>query len=321
MENTKIFFSYARANSEFVLELAKDLRAAGANLWLDQLDIAPGERWDQSIQEALEKCETLLVILSPESVKSQNVMDEVSFALEGKKQVLPVLHKSCDIPFRLGRLQHIDFVDDYRAGFTRLRNALKVEHAAALVTEHTKGEKRTHLEDHKPAASSPVSTKGGFNIGSVGGNAAFSAGGDMVAGDKITETTTTINNRFKQEDDKQQFLQQIDDLRATLRELQTKMQAAPGLSEDVQDEIAANVLQQLGALKNMKEEAAGLPVAQQPPPEKVKAIETTLQRTCTVLDKVKEVCDRMVGIAEQVAPYARKALSIVLEARHLFGFP
>jgi hypothetical protein len=124
MEKQKIFFSYARANSEFVLELAKDLRAAGANLWLDQLDIAPGERWDQSIQESLAKCETVLVILSPESVDSQNVMDEVSFALEEGKQVLPVLHKSCEIPFRLRRLQHIDFVDDYGAGFTRLRNAL-----------------------------------------------------------------------------------------------------------------------------------------------------------------------------------------------------
>jgi hypothetical protein len=88
------------------------------------------------------------------------------------------------------------------------------------------------------------------------------------------QTTTTLNNGFKQEDYKQQFLQQIDDLRATLRELQTKMQAAAGLSEDVKAEIAADVLQQLGALKKIKEEAAGLPVAQQPPPEKVKAIET-----------------------------------------------
>jgi len=33
------------------------------------------------------------------------------------------------------------------------------------------------------------STKGGFHIGTVGGNASFRAGGDMVAGDKITVTT------------------------------------------------------------------------------------------------------------------------------------
>ena len=33
------------------------------------------------------------------------------------------------------------------------------------------------------------STKGGFHIGTVGGNASFRAGGEMVAGDKITVTT------------------------------------------------------------------------------------------------------------------------------------
>ena len=61
------------------------------------------------------------------------------------------------------------------------------------------------------------STRGGFHIGTVGGNASFAAGGDMVAGDKITQTTTTttVNNGFKQDDDKQKFLQQIDELRAT----------------------------------------------------------------------------------------------------------
>src|SRR5258705_7776687 len=73
-------------------------------------------------------------------------------------------------------------------------------------------------------------TKGGFNIGSVGGNASFSAGGDIVGGDKTTQTTTTttVNNGFKEDDDKQNFLQQIDELRATLRELQTKTAEAPG---------------------------------------------------------------------------------------------
>src|SRR6266850_8120368 len=111
-------------------------------------------------------------------------------------------------------------------------------------------------------------TKGGFHIGSVGGNASFSAGGDMVAGDKITQTatTTTVNNGFKQDDDKQKFLQQIDELRATLRELQTKTAEAPGLSQDAKDEITAEVMQQVNVLKKAKDEAAGLPVAQEPAP-------------------------------------------------------
>jgi hypothetical protein len=46
-EMPRIFFSYARADSELVLKLAKDLRSAGANLWVDQLDIQGSDLWDR----------------------------------------------------------------------------------------------------------------------------------------------------------------------------------------------------------------------------------------------------------------------------------
>jgi len=41
-------------------------------------------------------------------VESVIVMDEVAFALDEKKIVIPVLHRDCKIPLRLRRLQHID---------------------------------------------------------------------------------------------------------------------------------------------------------------------------------------------------------------------
>ena len=69
---------------------------------------------------------------------------------------------------------------------------------------------------------------------------------------------------FKQDDDKQKFLQQIEELRAILREFQAKTAEAPVLSQDTKDEIAAEVLQQVNALKKTRDKAAGLPVAQQP---------------------------------------------------------
>jgi len=166
-------------------------------------------------------------------------------------------------------------------------------------------------------------TKGGFHIGSVGGNASFSAGGDMVAGDKVTQTTTTttINNGFKQDDDKQKFLEQIEELRATLRELQARMTEAPELNQDVKDEIAAELLQQVNALKKAKDRAADLPVAQESPPETLQVIEKGLESTGTILDKVMKLCDKAIGIEEKVRPYVTKALPILLMARHLFGLP
>jgi len=47
------FFSYSREDSEFALRLAEDLKAAGAVVWIDQLDISPSEEWDIAVEEAL----------------------------------------------------------------------------------------------------------------------------------------------------------------------------------------------------------------------------------------------------------------------------
>ena len=45
------FFSYSRDDSEFALRLAEDLKAAGAGVWIDQLDIQPGQRWARAMVE------------------------------------------------------------------------------------------------------------------------------------------------------------------------------------------------------------------------------------------------------------------------------
>ena len=118
------FLSYAREDAEFVLRLAKDLRVGGAGVWVDQLDISPGQRWDRAVEDALAKCLELVVVLSPAAVESTNVMDEVSLALEDGKTVVPVLHSQCKVPFRLRRLQYVDLSLDYKAGLDRLLETL-----------------------------------------------------------------------------------------------------------------------------------------------------------------------------------------------------
>jgi hypothetical protein len=106
---SQYFFSYAHKDSEFVLKLAKELRAIGVKVWLDQLDIFGGQRWDRAIEGALRTCQGMIAVLSPESLASNNVMDEVSYALEEGKLVVPILLRVCVIPFRLRRVQYIDF--------------------------------------------------------------------------------------------------------------------------------------------------------------------------------------------------------------------
>ena len=126
-ERQAAFFSYSRDDSEFALRLAEDLKAAGANVWLDQLDIAPGQRWARAVQDALNNCHRLLVILSPSSVNSANVADEFAFALEENKTVIPVLYRECKVPFQLRPFQYVDLRTDYARGLKTLLKTLGVE--------------------------------------------------------------------------------------------------------------------------------------------------------------------------------------------------
>jgi hypothetical protein len=121
------FISYCRDDQEFALRLAQDLKAAGAAVWLDQLDIKPGSSWDNAVEDALLAAHQMLVILTPTSVRSENVRDEISYALKQGKVVIPVLYMECVIPLRLERKQHIDFRADYARGLATLLDQLHVD--------------------------------------------------------------------------------------------------------------------------------------------------------------------------------------------------
>ncbi|HET9587608.1 MAG TPA: SUMF1/EgtB/PvdO family nonheme iron enzyme, partial [Anaerolineales bacterium] len=105
------FICYSRDNSDFVVRLARDLKAAGFDVWLDQLDIPKGARWDDAIEEAVERSSTFMIVLSPESIESQSVKDELSYAIDSGKHILPVVIRPSKIPFRLRRFQYVDFTD------------------------------------------------------------------------------------------------------------------------------------------------------------------------------------------------------------------
>jgi len=126
MSNQKIFISYSRSDSAEVVKLASRLKQAGANLWLDQLDIPVGAVWDIEIEKALVNCECLIYIVSQASANSNNVLNEVYYALEENKRVLPVKINDCKIPFRIMRLQYIDLFQQPEAGFKQLLTSLQL---------------------------------------------------------------------------------------------------------------------------------------------------------------------------------------------------
>lgn len=107
------FLSYSRSDERTALRLAKDLRERGIAMWVDQIDIRPSEHWDRAIERAVGFCRGLVVIVSPRSVASDNVADEISFAIDNGKSVLPVMIERCSLPLRLTRMQVVDATGSY----------------------------------------------------------------------------------------------------------------------------------------------------------------------------------------------------------------
>ena len=120
MAPEKVFVSYSRDDDAAVLKLVQDLRSGGVNVWLDQTDIPSGRRWDEAIEQALATCDQMIVVLSEASVSSQNVMDEVSYAIDEGKRVIPVIIRACKIPLRLRRMQYVDLTSEYDARVEKL---------------------------------------------------------------------------------------------------------------------------------------------------------------------------------------------------------
>ena len=114
-DSESYFLSYCRADGDFALRMAKDLRDHGVAMWVDQFDIRPSEHWDRAIERALRCSRGIVVIVSPRSVESDNVMDEIAFAIASGKTVLPVMIENSVLPLRIVRMHLIDATQNYEA--------------------------------------------------------------------------------------------------------------------------------------------------------------------------------------------------------------
>jgi hypothetical protein len=145
------FLSYSRSDERFALRLAKDLRAHAVAMWVDQLDIRPSEHWDRAIERAVSASRGLVVILSPRSVASDNVADEISFAIDNGKSVLPVMIEKCALPLRITRMHVIDATGSYDKA---LRQCLAELQRPGTASEHKRATRPSTPLDPQTVAES-----------------------------------------------------------------------------------------------------------------------------------------------------------------------
>ena len=123
------FISYSPADAQdFAFTLCDQLTAGPPSfpVWLDKRELQPGEDWDEQIVDAIRTCDSLIFVMTPDSVAPNSVCkNEWSRALKYKKSIIPLkLNPTVEIPFQLENRQWLDFSGDLKPALARLRSHL-----------------------------------------------------------------------------------------------------------------------------------------------------------------------------------------------------
>jgi hypothetical protein len=131
-----IFISYSRQDGKCVNLLARKLEDAGHQIWLDRSAIQGGTRWQEEIVRGIEKANVFVIVLSPQSITSENVERELGLAHITGKRILPVMLGQVTVPqslqYALGSLQIIDIsTEDIETASQRVVQAVASPDARA----------------------------------------------------------------------------------------------------------------------------------------------------------------------------------------------
>lgn len=109
----QVFVSYSRKDASFVSELQRALEKAGISAWVDRERLVGGTEWIDSLADAMDACAAVVLVISPDAVRSEWVRREISFAARRGIKVIPLMYRDTAIPpvfdFMVGGTQRIDF--------------------------------------------------------------------------------------------------------------------------------------------------------------------------------------------------------------------
>ena len=137
-----VFVSYSRRDSEFVRRLTEAVSdRGGRDVWLDTEGIQDGEVFPEVIKRAIEQSNTFLFVITPNAVNSAYCENEVEYARQMQKRILPVLREpvpDAELPAEIRDRNWIPFTEDadFEQGMARLVTALDTDLEATRAHTH-----------------------------------------------------------------------------------------------------------------------------------------------------------------------------------------
>src|SRR5215470_16075411 len=108
----KVFISYSRHDMAFADRLEAALTARGFEPLIDRTEIYAFEEWWQRIEALIGSADTVVFVLSPDSVVSEVARKEVAFAASLNKRFAPIVCRrvvDAAVPPELAKLNFVFF--------------------------------------------------------------------------------------------------------------------------------------------------------------------------------------------------------------------
>jgi hypothetical protein len=125
----KVFISYSGPDEKWADLLRERLAREGIDVWNPRSEITPGENWGLKYGKGLEASDAMIVLVSPDSAKSDWVQHEIEYALSSPRfrdRLIPLLVRpTARIPWILERQSLIRATKDIDGTVRHVTTALK----------------------------------------------------------------------------------------------------------------------------------------------------------------------------------------------------
>jgi glutaredoxin-related protein len=129
-----IYISYSHKDIKFADRIAKAIEKNGINVWIDRENMVPAASWTQQIYQAIENAEAFFFLISPDSIKSRLLQNEISHAVNNNKRIISILIRDIHhevLPPEIAHTQWIscqDGVDDFESAIGLMIRAMYTDY-------------------------------------------------------------------------------------------------------------------------------------------------------------------------------------------------
>jgi len=96
MKKPSVFISHSACAADWARLFAQALKQRGVTVWIDDLDVRPGESWRDALESGLRGSDVIVALVDPEYPAKPNLFFELGAAIGMEKKVVSIVPKGLD---------------------------------------------------------------------------------------------------------------------------------------------------------------------------------------------------------------------------------